>query len=150
MLMVSSFNCRRGTRLAYACVLALGLFVRDSVAQEPPRDGQHDFDFEIGTWKTHLRRLPRPLTGSTTWVEYEGTSVVSKVWKGRANLVELEGLRPKDATARVALFLEFAPEVDEREVPDPYYGGVEDFERVLDLCEMAARGLLTRLTSGAP
>jgi len=53
------------------------------------RDEQHDFDFEIGTWKTHLRRLLHPLTGSTTWVEYEGTTVVRKVWNGRANLVEL-------------------------------------------------------------
>jgi hypothetical protein len=53
------------------------------------RDGQHDFDFEIGTWKTRLRRLVKPLTGSTTWVEYEGTTVVRKVWDGRANLVEL-------------------------------------------------------------
>ncbi|HWO40000.1 MAG TPA: hypothetical protein VNO32_65370, partial [Candidatus Acidoferrum sp.] len=41
------------------------------------------------TWKTHLRRLVHPLTGSTTWVEYEGTSVVRKVWNGRASLVEL-------------------------------------------------------------
>ena len=54
------------------------------------RDGQHDFDFEIGTWKTHLRRLVHPLTGSTTWVELEGTTVVRKVWNGRANLIELE------------------------------------------------------------
>lgn len=53
------------------------------------RDGAHDFDFEIGTWKTHLRRLLNPLTGSNTWVEYEGTTVVRKVWNGRANLVEL-------------------------------------------------------------
>src|SRR5438034_7396653 len=53
------------------------------------RDGQHDFDFEIGTWKTHLKRLLHPLTGSTTWVEYEGTTIVRKVWNGRANLVEL-------------------------------------------------------------
>jgi hypothetical protein len=53
------------------------------------RDGQHDFDFEIGTWKTHLKRLQSPLTGSTTWVEYTGTTVVRKVWEGRANLVEL-------------------------------------------------------------
>ncbi len=58
------------------------------------RDGQHDFDFEIGTWKTHLRRLVHPLTGSTTWVEYEGTTVVRKVWKGRANLIELEADGP--------------------------------------------------------
>jgi hypothetical protein len=54
------------------------------------RDGQHDFDFEIGSWKTHLRRLVHPLSGSTTWVEYDGTSMVSKALDGRANLVELK------------------------------------------------------------
>ena len=59
-------------------------------AQTNPRDGQHDFDFEIGTWKTQLRRLQRPLSKSTTWLEYEGTSVVTKVLDGRANLVELK------------------------------------------------------------
>ncbi len=53
------------------------------------RDGQTDFDFEIGTWKTRLKRLINPLTSSTKWVEYEGTTVVRKVWNGRANLVEL-------------------------------------------------------------
>jgi hypothetical protein len=53
------------------------------------REGQHDFDFEIGTWKTHLSRRLHPLTGSNTWVEYDGTSIVRKVWNGRANLVEL-------------------------------------------------------------
>lgn len=53
------------------------------------RDGQHDFDFAIGTWHTRLKRLVRPLTGSTTWVELEGTTVVRKVWDGRANLAEL-------------------------------------------------------------
>lgn len=60
-------------------------------SQQTPaeRDGQRDFDFEIGTWKTRLKRLLNPLTGSTTWVEYEGTTVVRKVWNGRANLVEL-------------------------------------------------------------
>ena len=64
-----------------------------------------------------------------------------------ANLSELERLRPKDSTARLSLFLEFAPDAEYREVPDPYYGGTEDFERVLDLCETAARGLLTRLAN---
>jgi hypothetical protein len=67
---------------------------RDSTGGPPQtvaaRDGQHDFDFEIGTWRTHLRLLLRPLSGSTTWVEYEGTSVVRTVWDGRANLVELD------------------------------------------------------------
>jgi hypothetical protein len=54
-----------------------------------PRDGQHDFDFEIGTWKTHLRRLVHPLSGSNEWTEYDGVTTVRKVWNGRANLVEL-------------------------------------------------------------
>jgi hypothetical protein len=85
-----------------ACGLALLLQPAAAVAREDPeppapsrreaaarRDGQHDFDFEIGTWKTHLRRLLNPLSGSTSWVEYQGTSVVRKVWDGRANLVEL-------------------------------------------------------------
>jgi hypothetical protein len=58
------------------------------------RDGRLDFDFELGTWKTHLRRLVHPLTGSSTWVEYDGTSVVRKVWDGRANLLELEVTGP--------------------------------------------------------
>jgi hypothetical protein len=62
-------------------------------ARETPaalRDGQHDFDFEIGTWKTHVSRLTHPLRGSQAWAEYDGTTVVSKIWDGRANLVELE------------------------------------------------------------
>src|SRR5689334_18620162 len=54
------------------------------------RDGQHDFDFEFGTWKVHLSRRLHPLTGSTTWTELDGRSVVRKVWNGRANLGELE------------------------------------------------------------
>ena len=56
---------------------------------ETPRDGQHDFDFEIGTWRTHLKRLAHPLSGSNEWLEYEGVTTVRKVWNGRANLVEL-------------------------------------------------------------
>jgi len=63
-----------------------------SPAQSKPAapDGSHDFDFEFGRWKTHLKRLVHPLSGSTQWVECDGTSVVSKVWNGKANLVELE------------------------------------------------------------
>lgn len=54
------------------------------------RDGQHDFDFELGTWKIHLKRLEHRLAGSTTWVEFDGTSVTRKVWGGRADLEEFE------------------------------------------------------------
>jgi hypothetical protein len=57
-------------------------------------DGQRDFDFAIGSWTTRLSRLQRPLTGSTTWVEYAGTTVVRKVWDGRAQLVELDVTGP--------------------------------------------------------
>jgi hypothetical protein len=58
------------------------------------KDGQHDFDFEIGTWKSHGSRRLHPLTGSDTWAEFDGTSVVRKIWNGRANLVELEADGP--------------------------------------------------------
>jgi hypothetical protein len=53
-------------------------------------DGQHDFDFELGSWKIHLKRLLHPLTGSTTWVEFDGTSVTRKVWDGRSQIEEFE------------------------------------------------------------
>ena len=58
------------------------------------RDGQHDFDFDIGTWKTHTSRLQHPLTGSKTWIEMEGTTVVGKIWNGRGNLAALESDGP--------------------------------------------------------
>ena len=60
-------------------------------AQEAaPRDGLHDFDFVIGRWKVHLRKLMHPLTGSTEWVDYEGTSVMTKIWGDRANMEEFD------------------------------------------------------------
>ncbi|HYK53577.1 MAG TPA: hypothetical protein VEV38_08635 [Candidatus Eremiobacteraceae bacterium] len=53
------------------------------------RDGAHDFDWDIGTWKTHQKRLLHPLTGSTTWVDYSGTDIVQRVWGG-ANTGKIE------------------------------------------------------------
>jgi hypothetical protein len=82
--LIRSRHCLAWSSLALALVAAPA-HGQDAV----PRDGQHDFDFEIGTWNTHLRRLQNPLSGSGTWVEYTGTTVVRKVWDGRANLVEL-------------------------------------------------------------
>lgn len=61
-----------------------------ATASQPPRDGQHDFDFEIGSLKIHLSRLRDRLVGSETWVEFDGDSVTRKVWDGRANLEEFE------------------------------------------------------------
>ena len=58
------------------------------------RDGQHDFDFEIGTWKVQLKKLQHPLTGSTTWIEFDGTVAGRAVWDGRANFDEVEADSP--------------------------------------------------------
>jgi len=75
----------------------------------PLRDGQHDFDFEIGPWKVHVSRLLRPLTGSTNWVQYDGTHIVRRVWNGRANLGELEIDGPAGHIEGLALRL-YSPE----------------------------------------
>ncbi len=87
--------------LAFTLVVALPVFpgsaqqnsdtaksgAQNAVAE---RDGHRDFDFELGTWKIHLKQLQHPLTGSTTWVEFDGTSVTRKVWDGRAQLEQFE------------------------------------------------------------
>jgi len=66
-----------------------------SVAQATEeRDGQHDFDFQFGSWKVHNRRLLHPLTGSNEWVEFDGTVVARPVWGGRANMDEFEADAP--------------------------------------------------------
>jgi hypothetical protein len=82
-------------RALLLCGAVAALQPSPGLAQPTPegparRDGQHDFDFEIGSWRTQLTRLQHPLTGSTSWVKYEGTSLVRKVSNGRANLVELD------------------------------------------------------------
>ncbi|MBZ0071267.1 MAG: low molecular weight phosphotyrosine protein phosphatase [Gammaproteobacteria bacterium] len=59
-----------------------------------------------------------------------------------SNYDNLRELCPPDHEDRLRLFLDFAPHSGVREVPDPYYGGLQGFERVLDLIEQAAEGLL--------
>ena len=61
-----------------------------------------------------------------------------------ANLREIERRSPPDASARIALALEFAGVASLREVPDPYYGGAAGFEQVIDLAEAVARALLAK------
>lgn len=84
-----------GYRHAILCAAALALPAFPGGAEpssgqvEVAQDGQRDFDFEIGTWKTQLKRRLKPLTGSTSWVEYEGTTVVKPLLGGRANTAEL-------------------------------------------------------------
>lgn len=63
----------------------------------------------------------------------------------RENLRALERRAPVGSRERLRLFLEFAPEAGVSEVPDPYYGGPNGFEYVLDLIEAASRGLIEHL-----
>ena len=98
--------------LSHACLVA-ALLAPGASAQPPqamphvapPDDDQKGFDWEIGTWKTELRRLKKPLSGSQEWVEYSGTSVVRKVLDGRANLVELRVEGPAGKIEGVSLRL---------------------------------------------
>jgi hypothetical protein len=82
--------------LLVGCLLSIRALAQAVVAAPvvpPPgelRDGQHDFDFNIGTWKIHTRLLLHPLTGSNDWVDLNGTVHVRKVWDGRAQLEEIE------------------------------------------------------------
>lgn len=80
--------------LSIFCLMELTAFAQGDLRPAKPSaqqlDGQHDFDFEFGDWKIQLKRRSKPLTGSTNWVEYEGTSIVRRVWNGGANLGELD------------------------------------------------------------
>lgn len=85
---------------SYLLLCGFGLLMQpvSGVSQAAPaeggmaqaHDGQHDFDFNIGSWRTHIKRLQHPLTGSNDWAELNGTVVVRKVWGGRAQLEEIE------------------------------------------------------------
>lgn len=63
----------------------------------------------------------------------------------RENLANLRAICPAGGESKLRLFLEFAPHGREKEVPDPYFGGASGFDRVLDLIEAAARGLLAHI-----
>ena len=63
------------------------------------------------------------------------------------NLYRLIEMRPKEFDGHVGLLLDLAPSLGLREVPDPYYGGPDGFERMLDLIEPASEALLQRITA---
>lgn len=75
---------RRSLVAGLIAVLGFGAFGQGQAL----RDGSHDFDWAIGTWKTHLKVLRQTASGPA-WVVYDGTSVVRPIWNGRANMVEL-------------------------------------------------------------
>jgi hypothetical protein len=76
--------------LALAVLPTMSSRAASSSPPAPVRDGQHDFDFELGRWKIELRRLKHPLHGSNEWEKGAGTSVTRPVWGGKANLEEFE------------------------------------------------------------
>ena len=85
-------------KAAWTCCLGLvfGLACQSAVASAPSspvvHDPRHDFDWDIGAWKTVQHRLLHPLTGSTTWVEYHGTDIVHRIWDGaNSGIIEADG-----------------------------------------------------------
>ena len=64
------------------------------------------------------------------------------------NLHNLQKICPSEYQSKLSLFLSFS-DMNEDEVPDPYYGGAGGFERVLDLVESASLGFLKELTPGS-
>ena len=66
----------------------------------------------------------------------------------RQNLAALRDLCPDEHAHKLQLFLDFAPGFEGQDMPDPYYGDAAGFDRVLDLCEAGARGLVEALRSG--
>jgi protein-tyrosine phosphatase len=62
------------------------------------------------------------------------------------HLRQLQRLRPSESSAELALFLEYAANTNETEVPDPYYGSTADFEHTLDLIEAGVEGLVRRFS----
>lgn len=71
----------------------------------PMHDGQHDFDFNIGVWHTHIKRFLDPFASNSEAVELDGTVTVRKVWDGKAELEEIEADGPKGHWEGLTLFL---------------------------------------------
>ena len=96
--------------LGTACLFAAPLFASGQTpppapAPAAPSDGQHDFDFNIGAWKTHIHRRVHALSGSDETVELNGTVMNRKIWGGRASMEEIEADGPNGHWEGMSLFL---------------------------------------------
>jgi hypothetical protein len=110
MIFAKTFRARFVACLIAGAIGAAGLAPPASAAEDPAsspaaRDGQHDFDFNIGVWHTHIRRILDPLTGGARSIELNGTVTVRKVWGGRAQLEEIEADGPNGHWEGMTLFL---------------------------------------------
>src|SRR5215470_15504445 len=77
-----------GLMLLALCAATAAADGAPTTVSAAPHDGQHDFDFLIGSWKIHLKRRIRPLSGSNEWVEFDGTVVCRTIWNGLAEVEE--------------------------------------------------------------
>ncbi len=68
-------------------------------------DGQHDFDFNVGTWHTHIRYLQHPLSNHESWTTFDGTVVVKPLWGGQGEYEEIEADGPVGHFEGLTLFL---------------------------------------------
>lgn len=94
---MQKFGVAVAVSIVLGSVIASSPAVAQGAASQPAaRDGQKDFDWEIGTWTTKVKVRRNPLSGTAAdWAEYEGTSVVKPLLDGRANFVELSVAGPK-------------------------------------------------------
>ncbi len=95
-------------RVILTCALAVALSTASASAAGTH---QRDFDFEFGSWRVHLSRLVHPLSGSHTWIAYDGTSIVHPVWNGKANYGEFDVSGPSGRIVGMSLRL-FDPKAD--------------------------------------
>jgi hypothetical protein len=93
--------------LALCCLAGAPAVARanEPGAAAPVADGAHDFDFDIGVWRTHIRRILNPFAGDHQAIELDGTVTVRKVWGGRASLEEVEVDGPSGHWEGMNLFL---------------------------------------------
>lgn len=101
-LVLCAIGLAHGALFAQAIQASVDL---KSPALGPAHSGQHDFDFHFGSWKAHNRILLHPLSGSTAWIEVDGTVTVRKIWEGRANLEEIESGNAATQFQGLTLFL---------------------------------------------
>lgn len=93
---------------AWLCCASLFLLLPlAALAADAPvvHDGQHDFDFDIGVWHTHIKRFLDPFANNSGSIELNGTVTVRKVWGGKAQLEEIEVDGPKGHWEGLSLLL---------------------------------------------
>ncbi|HEX4242410.1 MAG TPA: hypothetical protein VHZ53_13450 [Steroidobacteraceae bacterium] len=98
---------KHSMQAAAALAAIIGISCPGIGRSQPPavRDGQHDFDFNIGVWHTHIKRILEPFASRSESVELNGTVTVRKVWDGKAELEEIEADGPKGHWEGLTLFL---------------------------------------------